>query len=156
MGQFAAIARIGEIRMKIDYFKQFAVVFMVFLFIDAVWLGLIAPRFYQSQIGFLLRERPNWWAAGTFYPLYVAGITILIVSPSVREQDLGRSARTGAILGLVSYGTYDLTNLATVEGWPIVVTVVDLVWGTVLTGSVAFVSTWTILRWGAQSTDDSK
>ncbi len=132
---------------KAYFIKQYVTVFVTFLIIDAVWLGLIAPRFYQAQIGFLLRERPNWWAAAAFYFLYIAGMTVFVVSPGVRQGSPGHAAVLGALFGLVAYGTYDLTNLATIKGWPLVVTLVDLVWGTILTATVGGVSAFALLKW---------
>ena len=134
--------------MRSGFLRQYGVVLITFLAVDAVWLGLIAPSFYRAQIGFLLRETPNWWAAGAFYLLYVAGITVFAVAPAVQAKKRGQALARGALLGLVCYGTYDLTNLATIQDWPVVVTVVDLVWGTALTGSVAFLATWILHRWG--------
>lgn len=136
---------------KTCFLRQYATVFVTFLVIDAVWLGLIAPRFYRAQIGFLLREQPNWWAAAGFYFLYIAGMTVFVVSPGVREGSPARAAALGALFGLVAYATYDLTNLATIKGWPLTVTLVDLVWGTVLTATTGAASTFVLLKWFARA-----
>lgn len=110
-----------------------------FFIIDMIWLGLVAGKFYKSQIGFLLGPI-NWPAASIFYLLYIVGIIIFAVYPALQSDSFGRAVLFGALFGFFTYATYDLTNLATVKDWPVLVTVVDLVWGTVLTGSVASVS----------------
>ena len=128
-----------EIFMKV---KLFFITLVVFLGIDSLWLGLVAPKFYQSQIGYIMTDSPNFLAAGLFYLLFVFGMLVFIVDPAVRGQTLGWAVLRGALFGLVTYATYDLTNFATLTGWPVLVTVVDLAWGTVLSGAVALVSVW--------------
>jgi uncharacterized membrane protein len=110
-----------------------------FFLIDMLWLGLVANKFYQSQIGYLLGP-VNWVAAILFYLLYIIGIIIFAVHPALVSGSFGKAVLLGALFGFFAYATYDFTNLATVKDWPILVTVVDLIWGTVLTGSVAAVS----------------
>lgn len=122
--------------------KLYLVTFFAFLGIDSLWLGLVAPSFYKSQIGFIMAENPNFLAAGLFYLLFIFGMVIFIVEPGVREHTLMQAVARGALFGLVTYATYDLTNLATLQGWPILVTVVDLIWGTVLSAAVTLVSVW--------------
>lgn len=122
--------------------KLYFITLVAFLGIDALWLGLVAPSFYRSQIGYIMAENPNFLAAGLFYLLFIFGMVIFIVEPGVREQTLMQAVTRGALFGLVTYATYDLTNLATLEGWPVLVTVVDLVWGTFLSAAVTLVSVW--------------
>lgn len=122
--------------------KLYLITFLAFLAIDSLWLGLVAPSFYKSQIGYIMAENPNFLAAGLFYLLFIFGMVVFIVEPGVREQTLMQAVARGALFGLVTYATYDLTNLATLEGWPILVTVVDLIWGTVLSAAVTLVSVW--------------
>lgn len=122
--------------------KLYLITFLAFLVIDAFWLGLIAPSFYQAHIGYIMAEQPNFLAAGLFYLLFIFGMVVFIVEPGVREQTLMQAVLRGALFGLVTYATYDLTNLATLEGWPILVTVVDLAWGTFLSAAVTLVSVW--------------
>jgi uncharacterized membrane protein len=107
---------------------------LVMLPIDAVWLTLMAQPFYRVHIGHLLAPDFALGPAVAFYLLYVTGIVALAQRGAA---DWREAALRKAMLGLVAYGTYDLTNEATLQGWPTVVTVVDLVWGTVLTGTVA-------------------
>lgn len=110
-----------------------------FFAIDMIWLGLVATKFYQSQIGFLMGP-VNWTAAIVFYLLYIIGIIIFAVSPALEAQSFSKAVILGALFGFFAYATYDLTNLATIKDWPIMVTIVDLIWGTVLTSSVAAIS----------------
>jgi uncharacterized membrane protein len=102
-------------------------------------LETVATKFYQSQIGFLLGP-VNWAAAIIFYLLYIVGIIIFAVNPALEAGSLGKAVVLGALFGFFAYATYDLTNLSTIKDWPVLVTVVDLIWGTVLTSSVAGVS----------------
>ena len=110
-----------------------------FFVIDMVWLGLVANKFYSAQLGHLLGP-VNWPAAIIFYLLYIVGIIIFAVHPALVAGSLGKAILYGALFGFFAYATYDLTNLATLKDWPILVTIVDLMWGTILTGSVAAVS----------------
>lgn len=111
----------------------------VFFLIDIVWIGLVASKFYKTHIGFLLGP-VNWTAAMIFYLLYIVGIIIFAVYPALQTGSLGKAIVLGALFGFFAYATYDITNLATVKDWPIIVTIVDLIWGTILTGSVAALS----------------
>jgi uncharacterized membrane protein len=130
-----------------DFAKHYLITLVVFLILDGVWLGLIARRLYQAQIGFLMAERPKWAAAGIFYLLFVVGLVVFCVAPGVREGDFGRTAWRAALFGLVTYATYDLTNLATLEGWPMTVTIIDLVWGTFLSTATTLISVWLARMW---------
>ena len=116
-----------------------AITVLVFMGIaDAVWLTTMTERFYRPALGSLLRETPSWAPAIGFYLLYAAGVIVLIVSPALEhDYALGRVAFTGAALGVIAYGTYDLTNQATVRGWDARVTVVDIAWGGALTAAAA-------------------
>lgn len=111
-----------------------------FLAIDLVWLGVVARSFYRAQLGPLLADQPRWGVALAFYALYCAGIVLFAVLPGLRAGSLLHSALLGAAFGLVAYATYDLTNLATLRGWPPLMSLVDLAWGTVLTATVASIS----------------
>jgi uncharacterized membrane protein len=109
--------------------------------LDATWLGLIAPKFYKKHIGFIMSDKPNWIAAVAFYLIFIIGVSAFVVYPGWHNHDsLAKISLLGAILGLVTYATYDLTNQATLKKWPKIVTFVDLVWGTVLTSAVSIVA----------------
>ena len=125
--------------MNATFAKHYLLTLLPFVVLDAFWLGMVAPRFYKSQIGFIMAKNPNWLAAVLFYALYIAGMVIFITG---REGTLQQAALRGALFGLVCYATYDLTNLATLEGWPVLVTVVDLCWGTFLSATTALAAVW--------------
>ena len=111
------------------------------LAMDAPWLVIMGPRFYNAQLGHLLSPEPQWAAAGVFYLLYALGMSALVALPSARGGMSGaKTFVQGALLGMVAYGTYDLTNQATLRDWPAVVTVVDMAWGTLLTGVASVVA----------------
>jgi len=120
------------------YVKLYLCTLLAFFAIDMIWLGLVARDFYQKHLGFLLRPDPNWTAAIMFYLLFIAGLLIFVIVPSLQSESIKKVLILGALFGLITYATYDLTNLATVKDWPLIVTVVDLVWGGVLATSVSY------------------
>ena len=117
--------------------KTYLIAFAVFLIIDLLWLGVIAKSFYFRHLEPFFAERINWPAAFIFYILFVAGILIFAVMPAVEKQSLPRAVVYGALFGFFTYATYDLTNLATLRNWPIIIVIVDILWGTVLCSAVA-------------------
>jgi uncharacterized membrane protein len=118
----------------------------VFFVIDMIWLGLIAKNYYAKQLEGLLAPAVNWPAALTFYFLYIFGIIFLAVLPAVEKESLKTAILNGAVLGGIAYATYDLTNLATLKNWPLQMVFVDILWGIVLTTSVA-VASFYIAMW---------
>lgn len=117
--------------------KLYLIALPIFFLIDMLWLGLIAKNFYAKQIGFLLRPDVNWVAAISFYFLFIVGLVFFVVVPALEKNSLSHVLIFGALFGLISYATYDLTNLATVKNWPLLVTIVDLCWGAFLASSVS-------------------
>ncbi|MBP7005653.1 DUF2177 family protein [Patescibacteria group bacterium] len=122
------------------FIKLYAIALPVFLAFDMVWLGLLAKRFYREQIGFLMRQDIHWAAALAFYALFIVGLVLFVIMPAMDKGSWVRALALGALFGLITYATYDLTNLATLKGWPVLVTLVDLVWGTVLAATVSVVT----------------
>jgi len=120
-----------------SFVKLYLLTLPVLIAVDAVWLGLVARGFYRQHLGALLRPDVQWWAAAAFYLLFLGGVLVLAVLPALERQSAGRAVALGALLGFVAYATYDLTNLATLRGFPPVVAAVDLVWGTVLSATLA-------------------
>lgn len=120
--------------------KVYGVALSVFLAIDLIWIGFVARTFYQDQLGFILASSPNWIAAIIFYLMFVAGLLFFVVLPGLKYNNLKASLFPAALFGILTYGTYDLTNLALIEGWPVLVTVVDIIWGMVLSVIVSLVS----------------
>lgn len=119
------------------FLRLYGVAVVAFFVIDMVWLGVIARSFYRAQIGHLMRNNVNWAAAIAFYLVFVSGIVVLAVWPAIERHSLSHALVLGALLGLVTYAAYDLTNLATLEGFPLTVALVDLVWGMVLCATVS-------------------
>lgn len=131
-----------------SYLKPYLLTLLPFTLLDALWLGLVAPAFYRSQIGFIMAESPNWGAAVLFYLLFIAGMVVFVTGPGIREGQVTKAALRGAFFGLVTYATYDLTNLATLAGWPLLMTVVDMAWGTFLGGITAAAAVWLGMKTG--------
>jgi uncharacterized membrane protein len=119
------------------FLKLYFISIPIFFAVDMVWLGLIAKNFYRQQIGFLLKPNVNWYAAILFYFLFLAGLVFFVIEPAMKNQSLSEAILRGAFFGLVTYATYDLTNLAVTKDWPLLVTVVDMAWGTALAATVA-------------------
>lgn len=110
---------------------------VVFFVVDLIWLGLIAKNLYRKYLGFLMSETVNWVAAVIFYLIFIAGIFIFVIHPSIEKQSAMRAAGMGALFGLVTYATYDLTNYATLRGFPLNIVIIDMTWGMVLTSVVS-------------------
>jgi len=127
--------------MNVTPMKTFLVYLItvpIFFIIDLAWLGVIAKGFYQKHLGYLMRPQVNWAAAILFYLLFIIGIVLFAVKPALEFHSPTRALVYGALFGFFAYATYDLTNLATVKDWPVIVTAIDLIWGTVLCGAVAW------------------
>jgi len=136
--------------------KQFLISYVatgvVFLAIDAVWLGVVAKTLYRRELGSLLLDNYRLAPAAIFYLLYVLGVVVLAVLPAFTADRWTTALLNGALLGLVAYATYDLTNQATLRDWPSVITLVDLAWGTVLTAvsaTAGYLVAAAVLRWTA-------
>ncbi|HYD27276.1 DUF2177 family protein [Brevundimonas sp.] len=114
--------------------------------LDAIWLTTVGPRLYRPAIGELLAPQPDMRPAVAFYLIYVAGIVVLAVTPALREVSAVKAATTGAVLGLIAYATYDLTNQATLRVWPVHVTLIDMAWGAVLTSTASLGGYWLASR----------
>lgn len=113
---------------------------ITFFAIDMLWLGLVARNTYSKYLGFLLNPKPNWAAAIVFYLLFIVGILVFAVLPGLEARSLSKTLLLAGFFGLVTYATYDLTNLATIKNWPLTITIIDMIWGTVLSCLVAWVS----------------
>ena len=123
------------------YFKLYVLTVPIFFIIDLLWLGIIAKGFYQRQLEYILSPEVNWAAAILFYLIYIAGIIFFAVRPAINSRSWTRAVWLGALFGFFTYATYDLTNLATLKDWPLVVVIVDVTWGVCL-GAVVAVSSY--------------
>ncbi|MBK8659322.1 MAG: DUF2177 family protein [Bacteroidetes bacterium] len=121
---------------------------VIFFAVDMLWIGFIARNFYREKLAFVFTGEVNWPAAIIFYLFYIAGILYFAVTPALKGSQWQLALLNGAILGGLCYATYDLTNMATIKQWPLIVVVVDIAWGIVLTGSVSVLSYLAATRFG--------
>ena len=112
--------------------KVYLLTILVFFLVDIVWLGVISKNLYKNYLGHLMAPKVNWTAALIFYALFIAGLVFFVINPALAKDSLMYAILAGGFFGLITYGTYDLTNLATLKDWPLNITIIDLIWGTVL------------------------
>ncbi|WP_218162447.1 DUF2177 family protein [Alkalibacterium sp. 20] len=122
------------------YFIIYMITLAVFFLVDILWLGLIANKLYRDQIGFIMKDQPNWIAAIIFYLIFVLGLVFFVIHPALLSESIVEALMRGMFFGFITYATYDLTNLATLENWPLKITIIDLIWGTTLGGVVSAIS----------------
>lgn len=127
-----------------NYLREYGVAFITFFALDLLWLVIIAKNLYKKYIGFIMSSSPNWTAALGFYLLYIIGIIFFVINPAIEKRSWKYALFAGMFFGFITYATYDLTNLATLKDWPLTITIIDLIWGTTLCGSVSWI-TYTIL-----------
>lgn len=119
---------------------------VVFFAVDMVWLGFLAKDLYRKYLGGFLSDQVNWAAAVIFYLLFIVGIFIFVILPAVEKNSLLKAIGLGAFFGLITYATYDLTNLATLKNWPLPIVFIDMAWGAVLTALVSAAG-YSIVKW---------
>jgi uncharacterized membrane protein len=119
------------------FIKLYLIALPIFVILDMTWLGLIANNFYRQQIGALFKPDVNWFAAAIFYLLFLAGLVVFVIEPAMDKKAWSAALFRGAFFGVVTYATYDLTNLAVTKDWPVLISIVDMAWGTILAASVA-------------------
>jgi uncharacterized membrane protein len=130
------------IKVILSYFLTL----IVFLIVDMFWLGIISKNLYHKYLGGFISDKVNWTAAIVFYLLYVVGISIFAIYPAVNKGSVSSAILMGALFGLFTYATYDLTNLATMKNWPLNIVIIDILWGTFLSAIVSF-SGYQIVKW---------
>ena len=116
-------------------FLSLLITSILFLIIDLIWLSFSVKYFYKPQLGSLLNEKPVMWAAILFYLIYVVGLAIIILQPAIKQNSIVQAFFTGIVFGVVAYGTYNFTNMATIRNWSPYVVLVDIIWGGFLTGT---------------------
>ncbi|KPF44465.1 DUF2177 family protein [Rhizobium sp. G187] len=131
------------------YVIAYASTAAVFFALDYIWLTRLAIGFYRQNIGDLLLATPNFAAAGIFYLFYVVGLVYFAVLPAVTAQSIVTAVVNGALLGLLAYGTYDMTNLATLKGWSLSVSIVDMAWGAFLSATASAAGYWVVSRFAS-------
>jgi len=122
------------------YIKLYCLTVVIFFAIDMAWLGYVARPFYKSNLSGILSPEVNWTAAVIFYLIYITGILIFAVVPALEKGSAHKALIWGALFGFLTYATYDLTNLATIQKWPIKIVIVDIGWGVLLCTAVAWSS----------------
>ncbi|MEJ0068286.1 MAG: DUF2177 family protein [Pseudomonadota bacterium] len=105
--------------------------------LDGLWLGLVAKRLYQDALGGLMAEQVNWVAAAAFYLLYPVGLVVFVIRPELDGNGYQSALLRGAFFGLIAYATYDLTNLATLKGFPVKIALLDMLWGAVVSAAAS-------------------
>lgn len=118
----------------------------VFFAVDMVWLGLIAKKLYRKYLGGFMGDSIKWLPAIIFYLLFIVGVLLFVVFPAMEKESLTKAMLFGALFGLFTYATYDLTNFATLKGWPVQIVFIDILWGMVLAGAVS-ASGYLFARW---------
>ena len=117
--------------------SAYAATAAAFLAIDAIWLSTMADRLYRPLLGDMLAPSFALAPAVLFYLIYIGGIVFFAILPALEQRRLGKAVLNGAVLGFVAYATYDLTNQATLKNWPVIITVADMIWGTLLTATAS-------------------
>ncbi|MGL5809314.1 MAG: DUF2177 family protein [Nocardioides sp.] len=123
-----------------SWLTQYLVAAAAFCLIDFLWLGTVAKQIYQDRMGHLLAEKPNVAAAVVFYAIFVAGLVYFVIHPAVDAESWSRALVVGAFFGLVTYATWDLTNLSVLKDFPLSIVPIDMAWGTFLAASVSSVT----------------
>jgi uncharacterized membrane protein len=130
-----------------SFFTLYALALPVSLVIDFIWLGLISSGYYRSQLGSLMLPQINYLPAALFYLLFAAALVFFVLTPALEKQSLMYALGAGAFLGLTAYATYDLVNLATLKDWPLMMSIVDMAWGTVMAASTSGIVYLIATRW---------
>lgn len=130
----------------LTFLKLYGIAIASLVGIDSIWLAKIAPALYKKNLGHLMAEKPNLIAAGLFYAIYIFGAVYFVIYPAFLDKSVSQALMRGALLGFVAYATFDLTGQAVFKNWPTKITVIDLIWGTVLTASVCALSVFLAIK----------
>lgn len=124
------------------YVKLFFTALPIVFVLDIIWIGGFAMEFYRSMLGAFIADSVNWPAAAAFYIFFIITLIIFVLEPALKARSMQKALVLGALFGFATYMTYDLTNLATTRDWPLLITIVDIVWGTILTAVVSVGTYW--------------
>ncbi len=127
-----------------NYFLTYIVALITLTVLDVLWILVLAKKFYSEQMGFLFSKSINFTPVLFFYPLYALGVLLLAVIPAISSASWIEALWRGALLGLVAYGAYDLTNHATIAGWPLTMTLIDILWGITVTSLTSVITYFVI------------
>ncbi len=117
--------------------KIYAVALPILFVLDMLWLGVVSKSFYAKEIGALMKADINWPAGILFYFLFAVGLVVFVIAPSIEKASWIHALALGALFGCIAYATFDLTNLALLKDWPLSITIVDILWGTVLSATTS-------------------
>lgn len=126
------------------FIKSYAITFILFLVIELVWLVVVAKNFYQKELGHLMKPQPSLAPTALFGLIFILGMVFFVINPAVEKNSWTYALFVGIFYGLITYSTYSLTNLATLESWPLKVSIVDLIWGGSLGAMVSTLSFFVI------------
>lgn len=126
--------------------KSYLITVVVFFAFDLTWLGVIAKKMYAEKLGFIMSPQVNWLPAILFYLLFVVGLLLMVIFPAIEKKSWTHALLYGLLFGLVTYATYDLTNLATLKNWPLSITIIDLIWGSFLSAATSVISFFAIQK----------
>ena len=129
----------------LEFLRNYFIALLTFFVIDIVWLVVIAKKLYQDQLGFIMSDKPNWFVAVLFYLIFVVGLVFFVINPAIERESISYAIFVGMLFGFITYSTYDLTNLATLKDWPVMITVIDLIWGSSL-GALVSMITYLVVR----------
>lgn len=124
--------------------KTYGITFVVFFLVDILWLGLVAKNIYAQHLGHLMADKTNWLAAIIFYAVFIGGLVLFAINPALQKESLKYAIMYGAMFGFMTYFTYDMTNLATLKNWPVFITIIDVIWGTLLNALTAGITFYII------------
>lgn len=122
------------------YIKLYLIALPAFFALDFIWLAIVARKFYLSQLGALMKTNINWPIAILFYLLFIVGLIIFVISPAIEKKSIIYALIMGGLFGFFTYATYDLTNLATLKNWPLSLSIIDMIWGSILAASVSIIT----------------
>jgi len=126
--------------------KSYLITVVVFFALDLFWLGIIAKKMYADKLGYIMSPQVNWLPAIIFYLLFVVGLLLMVIFPAIEKKSWMHALTYGILFGLVTYATYDLTNLATLKDWPLSITLIDLIWGSFISAATSLVSFFAIQK----------
>lgn len=122
------------------YIKLYLIALPAFFALDFIWLAIVARKFYLSQLGALMKTNINWPIAILFYLVFIVGLIIFVISPAIEKKSIIYALIMGGLFGFFTYATYDLTNLATLKNWPLSLSIIDMIWGSILAASVSIIT----------------
>lgn len=129
-----------------NFIKQYFIALIIFLIIDMAWLLVIAKKMYENEIGWLMAKKPNLIAAVIFYLIFVGGLVYFAIMPAIFTSNFRLLIINAALFGLMTYATYDLTSLAVVKNWPVIMSIIDIAWGMFISIATSMI-TWVIFKW---------